>query len=123
MLMAEQIREIEPHASGTHGIHVSGTSIVDYRRVAEKFADLITRNGGMILLSHEVIALGQRGKNTIIETTRGPIETRLVIDCARLHSDRISRMSKVGSDLIIMPVRGEHYDIAAAKQHYLNGLI
>jgi (S)-2-hydroxyglutarate dehydrogenase len=123
MLMAEQIREIEPHASGIRGIHVPGTSIVDYRRVAEKFAELITRNGGMILLSHEVIALRQRSNNTIIETTRGPIETRLVINCAGLHSDRISRMSKVRSDLIIMPVRGEYYDIAAAKQHYVNGLI
>jgi L-2-hydroxyglutarate oxidase len=122
MLMAEQIREIEPHASGIRGIHVPGTSIVDYRRVAEKFGELITRNGGTILLSHEVIALAQRGSETIIETTRGPVETRLVINCAGLHSDRISRMSKVGSDLIIVPVRGEYYDIAAAKQHYVKGL-
>jgi L-2-hydroxyglutarate oxidase len=69
MLMAQQIREIEPHASGIRGIQVPGTSIVDYRRVAEKFGELITRNGGTILLSHEVIALGQRGSDTIIETT------------------------------------------------------
>jgi (S)-2-hydroxyglutarate dehydrogenase len=123
MLMAEQIREIEPHASGIRGIHVPGTSIVDYRRVAEKFGELITRNGGTILLSHEVIALGQRGSDTIIETTHGPVETRLVINCAGLHSDRISRMCKVGSDLMIVPVRGEYYDIAAAKQHYVKGLI
>jgi (S)-2-hydroxyglutarate dehydrogenase len=122
-LTAEQIREIEPHASGIRGIHVPGTSIVDYGKIAEKFGELITRNGGTILLSHEVRALVRRGSNTIIETTHGPIETRLVINCAGLHSDRISRMSKVKTDLMIVPFRGEYYDIVPAKQHYVNGLI
>jgi L-2-hydroxyglutarate oxidase LhgO len=96
---------------------------VDYGRVAEKSGELITRNGGTILPSHQVFTLGQRGSDTIIETTRGSVETRLVINCAGLHSDRISRMSKVESDLMIVPVRGEYHDIAAAKQHHLKGLI
>jgi L-2-hydroxyglutarate oxidase LhgO len=123
MLTAEQIREIEPHAAGIRGIHVPGTGIVDYGRVAEKFGDLIARNGGTILLSHEVTALRRSGSNTIIETTRGSVEARLVINCAGLHSDRISRMSNVQTDLMIVPFRGEYYDIVAAKQHYVNGLI
>jgi L-2-hydroxyglutarate oxidase LhgO len=38
-------RNTEPHAAGIRGIHVPGTSIVDYGRVAEKLGDLITRNG------------------------------------------------------------------------------
>jgi (S)-2-hydroxyglutarate dehydrogenase len=123
MLTAEQIREIEPHATGIRGIHVPGTSIVDYGRVAEKLGNLITRNGGKIMLSHEVTALRRCGSNTIIETTRGPVETRLVINCGGLHSDRISRMINVRSDLMIVPFRGEYYDIVAAKQHYVKGLI
>jgi L-2-hydroxyglutarate oxidase LhgO len=123
MLTAEQIREFEPHAAGIRGIRVPGTSIVDYARVAEKLGDLIARNGGKILLSHEVTALRRCAGNTIIETTRGPVEARLVINCAGLHSDRISRMINVRSDLMIVPFRGEYYDITAAKQHYVKGLI
>jgi len=123
MLTAEQIREFEPYATGIRGIHVPGTSIVDYRKVAEKYAELIIRNGGTILLSHEVTALRPIGGNTIIETTRGPVEARLVINCAGLHSDRISRMVKAKLDLMIVPFRGEYYDIVAAKQHYVKGLI
>jgi L-2-hydroxyglutarate oxidase LhgO len=96
---------------------------VDYRKVAEKYAELIIRNGGTILLSHEVTALRRVGGNTIIETTRGPVEARLVINCAGLHSDRISRMVKAKVDLMIVPFRGEYYDIVAAKQHYVKGLI
>ena len=123
MLTAEQIREIEPRAAGISGIHVPSTGIVDYGRVAAKYGDLITRNGGTILLSHEVTALRRCGSNTIIETTRGPVETRFVINCAGLHSDRISRMTNVRTDLMIVPFRGEYYDIVADKQHYVNGLI
>jgi L-2-hydroxyglutarate oxidase LhgO len=123
MLTAEQIREIEPRAAGIRGIHVPGTGIVDYGTVAARYGDLITRNGGTILLSHEVTALRRCGNNTIIETTRGPVETRFVINCAGLHSDRISRMTNVRTDLMIVPFRGEYYDIVAAKQHYVNGLI
>jgi L-2-hydroxyglutarate oxidase LhgO len=124
MLTAEQIREIEPHAAGIRGIHVPGTGIVDYGKVAEMYGELITRNGGTILLSHEVTALGRRGSNTIIETTKGPVEARFVINCAGLHSDRISRMSNGGKrGLMIVPFRGEYYDIVGAKQNYVNGLI
>ena len=123
MFAAEQIREFEPHAAGIRGIHVPGTSIVDYRKVAEKYAELIICNGGTILLSHEVTALRRVGGNTIIETTRGPVEARLVINCAGLHSDRISQMVKAKVDLMIVPFRGEYYDIVAAKQHYVKGLI
>jgi L-2-hydroxyglutarate oxidase LhgO len=123
MLTAEQIREFEPHVTGIRGIRVPGTSIVDYSKVAEKYAELITCNGGTILLSHEVTGLWRSGSNTIIDTTGGPVEARLVINCAGLHSDRISRMSKARLDLMIVPFRGEYYDIVASKQHYVNGLI
>jgi L-2-hydroxyglutarate oxidase len=123
MLTAEQIREIEPHAAGIRGIRVPGTSIVDYGKVAEKLGDLIARNGGKILLSHEVTALRRCGGSSILETTRGPVEARLVINCAGLHSDRISQMINSKSDLMIVPFRGEYYDIIAAKQHYVKGLI
>lgn len=123
LLTAEQIREFEPHVTGIRGIRVPGTSIVDYRKVAEKYAELIVRNGGTILLSHEVTALRRSDRNTIIETTGGPVEAQLVINCAGLHSDRISRMSQAKLDLMIVPFRGEYYDVVASKQHYVNGLI
>jgi len=123
MLSAEQIRQFEPHAVGIRGIHVPGTSIVDYRKVAEKYAELIICNGGTILLSHEVTALRPLGGNTIIETISGPVEARLVINCGGLQSDRISRMVKAKLDLMIVPFRGEYYDIVVAKRHYVKGLI
>ncbi|HLH34947.1 MAG TPA: L-2-hydroxyglutarate oxidase [Alloacidobacterium sp.] len=123
MLTADEIRELEPHAAGIRGIHVPSTGIVDYAGVARKYAELIEAGGGSIHLSHEVIGLRSSGPNTVVETTRGEIEARLVINCAGLFSDRISRMARAKLDLTIVPFRGEYYELAPSKRHYIKGLI
>jgi len=123
MLTAAGIRELEPYATGIRGIHVPGTGIVDYGQVARKYADLIVAAGGTILLSHEVTALRRCGGCTIVETTRGTIEAQLVVNCAGLHSDRISRMSKAKLDVIIVPFRGEYYHLVPTRNHLVKGLI
>ncbi len=123
MLGAEEIREFEPHATGIRGIRVPSTGIVDYAKVAEKYAELIRSRGGAILLSHEVTALKRSGGNTIVETGFDSIEAKLVINCAGLQSDRISRMASARLDLTIVPFRGEYYEIVPAKQHCIKGLL
>lgn len=123
MLNREEIREIEPHATGIQGIQVPGTGIVDYGKVAQKYADLIISRGGSMHLSHKVIGLKSNGGSTVVETTQGPIEAALVINCAGLYSDRVSRLSRAKLDLTIVPFRGEYYDVVPEKCHYLNGLI
>jgi L-2-hydroxyglutarate oxidase len=123
MLTGGEIRELEPHASGIRGIHVPATGIVDYGIVARKYAELIERGGGTIHVSHEVNGLRPSGNNTVIETTRGPIEAQLVINCAGLHSDRVSRMANARLDLTIVPFRGEYYELVPDKRHYVRSLI
>jgi L-2-hydroxyglutarate oxidase len=123
MLTATEIRDIEPHAAGIRGIRIPDTGIVDYGKVAEKYAELITTRGGAILLSHEVKSLHRAGGTTIVETTGGTIAAKLAINCAGLQSDRISRMADAKLNLTIMPFRGEYYDIIPAKHHYVKGLI
>lgn len=123
MLTSNQIRGLEPYAAGIRGIHIPGTGIVDYGKVANKFAELITMRGGTILLSHEAKSLRRVGGNTAIETASGTIEAKLVINCAGLYSDRISRMANAKIDLTVVPFRGEYYEIAPAKHHYVRGLI
>ena len=123
MLNAREIREFEPYASGTRGIRVPSTGIVDYAKVAGKYAELIACRGGVIHLSHEVTALMRSSGNTVVETTRGPIQTKLVLNCAGLQSDRVSRLANAKLDLTIVPFRGEYYEMVPAKHHYLKGLL
>jgi (S)-2-hydroxyglutarate dehydrogenase len=123
ILSAEEMAAIEPHAAGLRAIHVPGAGIVDYSRVARKYAELITNLGGTILLSHEVTGLRHSGEAIVVETTAGPVEARFVVNCAGLHSDRIARVANSRLDLSIVPFRGEYYDIVPAKHHLVKSLI
>jgi L-2-hydroxyglutarate oxidase len=123
MLTANEIREFEPYATGIRGIRVPSTGIVDYAKVTEKYAALISSRGGGIHLSQEVTALRRSSGNTVVETTCGPIQAKLVINCAGLQSDRVSRMANAQLDLTIVPFRGEYYEMVSAKNHYLKGLL
>ena len=48
---AEELREIEPHASGLQALVVPSTGVTDYARVCEKYAELISAGGGTVLTS------------------------------------------------------------------------
>jgi (S)-2-hydroxyglutarate dehydrogenase len=123
MLTATEIKEFEPHATGIRGIHVPSTGIIDYAKVAEKYAEVIVSRGGSIHLSHEVTSLRRSAGISVIETTQNSIEAKLVINCAGLQSDRVSRMANAKLDLMIAPFRGEYYELIPSKHHYLNGLL
>src|SRR5580765_2716442 len=50
-LTSEQIKEIEPHATGLAAIHVPQEGIVDYPGVCEKLRELIRRAGSEVRLN------------------------------------------------------------------------
>ncbi len=123
MISSKEIQNREPRSSGIRGIHIPTTGIVDYAQVARKYVELITRYEGRLFLSCELLNLKRFGTTTVLETTRGDLSARLVINSAGLQSDRISRMAGAKLDLQIIPFRGEYYDLAPSKVHYLRGLI
>jgi L-2-hydroxyglutarate oxidase LhgO len=123
MLAAEEIREYEPHAAGVRGIHVPVTGIVDYARVAKAYAKVILSRGGEIHCSCEARSIRYSGNATVVETNIGEIEAGLLVNCAGLHSDRLSRMSGAKLNLTIVPFRGEYYDLAKDRQSLVRGLL
>lgn len=123
MLNPEQIRELEPHCRGLRGIHVPSTGITNYGKVSEKYAEIITSAGGTIRTGTEAKGIVQRGGETMVETTRGAFATKYIVNCAGLHSDRVSRMAGQKPDVQIVPFRGEYYDLVAEKEYLVKSLI
>jgi len=58
-----------------------------------------------------------------VKTTTGPIESRLIINCAGLHADRVARKMGTKPRLRIIPFRGEFYDYLGDGAELLNGLV
>lgn len=122
-LDAAQIREIEPYSAGIRAIHIPSTGIADYKRVAQKYAELITAAGGEILPGHGVERITHQSDSVILETASGTVRARYALNCAGLHSDRIARLAGARFGLRIVPFRGEYYMVASAKQDLVRGLI
>jgi L-2-hydroxyglutarate oxidase len=123
-LTAEQVREIEPHVSAIAGIHVKTTGITNYRLVAEVFSKQIIGAGGTIRLGSKVVAISDSGSKTkVIQTTSGEFETKFIVNCAGLFSDRVAGMSGNPSPVKIVPFRGEYFELVPEKRHLVKSLI
>jgi (S)-2-hydroxyglutarate dehydrogenase len=122
-ITAEEVKEIEPHVSCVAGIKVYSTGIANYKQVCLKYAEIIQEQGGELRLNTRVEKIVKSGKNQVLETNNGTFETRFVINCAGLHSDRIAKKSNVDPQAKIVPFRGEYYELIPEKRHLVKTLI
>jgi (S)-2-hydroxyglutarate dehydrogenase len=119
----EQLHEIEPHASGVCALVVPSTGVTDYALVSGKYADLISANGGTILTSAAATSIYRSNSEIVIETPLGAFSGNFLINCAGLHSDRISRMAGDDPGIMIVPFRGEYYDLLPERASLVRALI
>jgi L-2-hydroxyglutarate oxidase len=119
----DELREIEPHASGLRALVVPSTGITDYSIVCGKYAELIAARGGTILTSHAVIGLQRLSNEIVIETNRVTFFAKSLINCAGLFSDRVSRMAGDDPTVIIVPFRGEYYNLIPERASLVRTLI
>jgi len=123
MLEREQLQEIEPHCGGIRGLHVPSTGITDYAAVTEKYAEIVSSQGGTVRTGTQVVNIATRPGEVSVETNRGALSTRYLINCAGLHSDRIAHMAGANPEVMIVPFRGEYYDLVPEKHYLVRALI
>ena len=123
LLSAEELREVEPHATGLRALHVPSAAIIDYRKVSEALARRITEGGGEIQVSAGVTAIRESAREVLLQTTAGDVRTRRYIACAGLQSDRVVRLSGSRPEARIVPFRGEYFELVPERHHLVRGLI
>jgi L-2-hydroxyglutarate oxidase len=123
MIDAARLKELEPHAAGIRAIHVPEAGIVNYRRVCEKLAELVTSAGSDVLYETRFQKLSRTENELIAETSRGEIHANYAITCAGLYSDRVARKTGQRFDGQILPFRGEYYELKPEMEHLCRNLI
>ena len=123
MIGPEELREIEPHANGIQALVVPSTGITDYAKVSGKYAELISARGGTVLTSAAATGIRRLPSEIVVETSRGAFSTTALINCAGLYSDRISRMAGDDPGVMIVPFRGEYYDLVPERASLVRSLI
>ncbi|AFM05674.1 putative dehydrogenase [Bernardetia litoralis DSM 6794] len=125
----EEIADYEPHVKGVAGIFVPQTGIIDYKTVCQKLAQKIEKLGGYIHLSEKVedIKLNdeKNGNSTFAKviTSNSEYQTSLVVNCAGLYSDKVTKMTMPDAPIKIIPFRGEYYKLVPEKKHLVKNLI
>ena len=123
VLGPEAMREIEPHVAGVRGLKVPSTGITDYAQVARKYAEIAVARGAELKTGAGVVGFKNSGAETVIQTRAGDFSARYVVNCAGLYSDRMARLAGHDPEIMIVPFRGEYYDLIPARAGLVRNLI
>jgi (S)-2-hydroxyglutarate dehydrogenase len=145
-----QIAEAEPAVAGLAAIRVASTGVCDFTAVAGALARLVTDAGGQIRYGQRVVAISRDGEDRgggsggdgsggaaggggaggLVEVRtagagadRATLRTKVLVNCAGLHSDRVARLAGHDPGMRIVPFRGEYYELTPARRDLVRGLV
>ena len=123
-LNKDEIKQYEPNCTGIKGVFVPQTGIVDYKQIAVKLAENISKNpNGKIVLNSKITAIVGNEHGAVVHSNDERYEARLVINCAGLYCDKVATMAGEKLNMQIIPFRGEYYSIKPEKAHLVKNLI
>jgi (S)-2-hydroxyglutarate dehydrogenase len=124
MLDKDQLKEHEPHVNGLKGFYVPQTGIINYTAVCQKYAQKVQEADGEIKFGEKVIEIKLNGSISTVVTEKSYYQTKLVVNCAGLYSDKVAQMTQNEDiHLRIIPFRGEYFELKPNKQYLVNNLI
>jgi len=120
---SQELKDLEPHATGIKAIHVPSMGIINYTSVVEELAKQIIKRGGKIKTKATVKGFVRKASECIVNTQTCDYPTGLVINCSGLYSDKIAQLAGENSSIRIIPFRGEYYVLKPESRHLVNSLI
>lgn len=123
LISKERLAEIEPFASGVRALHVPEAGIVDYTQVCRRLAEHIAAAGGRIVNNARVEKIDQYPDRLVVHSTAGETPADYLVNCAGLHSDRMTALSGQKPQAKIVPFRGEYYELVPSAERLCRNLI
>jgi (S)-2-hydroxyglutarate dehydrogenase len=113
----DELRELEPHATGIAALHSPATGVVDFAEVAAGFVADLQARGGRISTGCPVASLTPGGREIIVEHAAGTMRARAVIGCAGAWSDRLAVACGAPAEPRIVPFRGAYLRLVPERCH------
>ncbi len=123
MIDRERLLELEPHSAGVKAIHVPSAGIVNYRRVAERLAEVVGERGSEVICDARVVGFKSSNGSVTLATKQGDVTAKYAVNCCGLQSDRMSKLTGHKTEAKILPFRGEYYELKPEWHHLCNNLI
>lgn len=122
-ISGDEIKEIEPHATGLAALHSPRTAITDFVQVARSYADDIVNAGGEIRLGFPVSRITSSGGKLEVESGDAALSVNRLVVCSGLHSDAVAGLAGDSAEPRIIPFRGEYLRVLPHKADRVRGLI
>lgn len=120
----ERIKEIEPYIDGIKALWVPESGIIDFRAVTNKLAELIKDiNPDSDIITQCKVTAVTKAELSKVHTSLGTYNSRFLVFCAGLHSDRLARKDKVNLDMRIIGFRGDYYDLTEQGLKKIRNLV
>lgn len=119
----DEIKELEPAATGIAALHVPEAGVADFPALAAHHASTLRDAGAEVATGAAVTAIGHTANGVKISTTAGEYSARVLVNCAGLHSDRVAAMAGVAPKVRIIPFRGEYYQLSHEAASLVRHLI
>ena len=122
-LESRALRDLEPAVTGLAGLWVEETGVVDFARVTDALARRVRAKGGDVWTGARVRGVRREAGQLRIETARGDVRARRLLNCAGLQADRVARMCGLDPDVRIIPFRGEYYELVPDRRSLVRNLV
>ncbi len=122
-LNKNELLGIEPHTSGIAGIFVPQTGIINYIEVSEKILELLKVLDAEIKFNTSVENILLKNDECEVVTNNGTFQSKIIVTCAGLFADRITKITHPDLSLRLIPFRGEYYKLKSEKKNLVNALI
>ena len=123
MVGPEELKELEPYATGIRALHVPSAGIVNYSLVAGTYRKLLERAGGQVRTGAEVSSIVEEPNALRLETTQGDVRSKHVITCGGLYADRVSIAAGLKPQVKVAAFRGEYSELVPEKRYLVRNLI
>ena len=125
LLGPEEIKEHEPNCQGVKAILVPGAGIINYQRVAVKYAEKIREIGksSAILTENLITSVYIEDDEVVVDTNEDEYEGKYFINCGGLQCDRLAKKTGVSPDIRIVPFRGDYYELTEESKGLVKHLI
>jgi L-2-hydroxyglutarate oxidase LhgO len=108
LVTKDEMMALEPNAIGIAALFSRETGVVDPAALTSSLLDDVRAKGGEVLVAAPVTAIERGDDAWRLETGRGEIFARAVVNAAGLHADEIARLAGVGR-YEIHPCRGDYF--------------
>jgi len=120
---AEEIADIEPHVRGVDALLSPATAVVDFRAVAEAFADDVRAAGGEVTVGCAVHGAQPDHGGIRIRHAAGESRARYAVFCAGGWSDRLAVAAGGDPDPRIVPFRGAWLRLRPERRDLVRALV